>query len=113
MKKAYLAIPLSMSLLIPAGGTVFAHDGETHNHAPKVDTAAAELRTSLGHLLSEHAYLAVEAMRRGAEGSADFEAAAGALNANTEDLSAAITSVYGEEAGAQFNEIWTNHRIFR
>ncbi|WP_409252971.1 copper amine oxidase [Bacillus sp. SCS-153A] len=109
MKKAYLAIPLSMSLLIPAGGTVFAHDGENHNHTPKVDTAAAELRTSLGHLLSEHAYLAVEAMRRGAEGSADFEAAAGALNANTEDLSAAITSVYGEEAGAQFKEIWTNH----
>ncbi|OAT85040.1 copper amine oxidase [Bacillus sp. MKU004] len=106
-KKSYLAVPLSMSLLIPAAGTVSAHNGE--DHSPMAVTPASDLRTTLQHYLSEHAYLAVEAMRRGAEGSEDFDAAANALNANTEDLTAAITSVYGEEAGNQFNEMWSNH----
>ncbi len=106
-RKSFLAIPLSMTLLIPTTGIVSAHNGEVHE--PSVETPAAELRTTLGHLLSEHAYLAVEAMRKGAEGADDFDAAAGALNANTEDLTAAIASVYGEEAGQQFNEMWTNH----
>ncbi len=107
MKKAYLAVPLSMSLLIPTAGAVSAHNGEVH--APSVTTPGVELRTNLEHLLTEHAYLAVEAMRRGAEGAKDFDAAAGALNANAADLKEAITSVYGEEAGNQFNTIWTNH----
>ncbi|MEL3973566.1 copper amine oxidase [Rossellomorea oryzaecorticis] len=106
-KKSYLAIPLSMTLMIPAAGTAFANDGE--NHSPTAVTPASDLRTTLQHYLSEHAYLAVEAMRRGADGAEDFDAAANALNANTEDLTAAITSVYGEEAGNQFNEMWTNH----
>jgi uncharacterized protein CbrC (UPF0167 family) len=106
-KKSYLAIPLSMSMMIPAAGTAFAQNGE--NQSPMAVTPASDLRTTLQHYLSEHAYLAVEAMRRGAEGSEDFDAAANALNANTEDLTAAITSVYGEEAGNQFNEMWTNH----
>jgi hypothetical protein len=106
-KKSYLAIPLSMTLMIPAAGTAFAQNGE--NQSPMAVTPASDLRTTLQHYLSEHAYLAVEAMRRGAEGSEDFDAAANALNANTEDLTAAITSVYGEEAGNQFKEMWTNH----
>jgi hypothetical protein len=106
-KKSYLAIPLSMSLMIPAAGTAFAHNGE--DHSPTAVTPASDLRTTLQHYLSEHAYLAVEAMRRGAEGSEDFDAAAVALSANTEDLTAAITSVYGEEAGNQFNGMWSEH----
>ncbi|MEG9298347.1 copper amine oxidase [Mangrovibacillus sp. Mu-81] len=106
-KKSYLAIPLSMSLMIPAAGTAFAHKGE--DHSPTAVTPASDLRTTLQHYLSEHAYLAVEAMRRGAEGSEDFDAAAVALSANTEDLTAAITSVYGEEAGNQFNGMWSEH----
>ncbi|NMH70813.1 copper amine oxidase [Bacillus sp. RO3] len=109
MKKSYLAIPLSMALLVPPVGTVSAHNGEDHTHEAKVDTPAGELRTTLDHLLTEHAYLAVEAMRRGAEGAEDFDAAAGALNDNAADLKGAIASVYGEEAGNQFNTIWTNH----
>ncbi|WP_175986898.1 copper amine oxidase [Bacillus sp. Marseille-Q1617] len=106
-KKSYLAIPLSMTLMIPAAGTALAHDGE--DHSPTAVTPASDLRTTLQHYLSEHAYLAVESMRRGADGTEDFDAAANALNANTEDLTGAITSVYGEEAGNQFNEMWSNH----
>ncbi|MEK3855966.1 copper amine oxidase [Cytobacillus sp. FSL H8-0458] len=106
-RKSYLAIPLSLTLLASAGGAVSAHNLEPSN--PSVETPSSDLRSSLGHLLSEHAYLAAEAMRKGAEGAKDFDAAANALNDNTTDLTAAIESVYGTDAGQQFNEMWTNH----
>ncbi|MCA0985890.1 copper amine oxidase [Guptibacillus algicola] len=106
-KKGLLIVPLSFSLLMPTGA--FADDHGNHEDKPTVETPAADLRATLGHLLSEHAYLAVETMRKGAEGAEDFEASAGALSENTEALTGAISSVYGEEAGAQFNQIWSDH----
>ncbi|RLQ93111.1 copper amine oxidase [Falsibacillus albus] len=103
-RKSLVAIPLSMSLILPATTTVsFAAE------KPSVMTPAVELRTTLDHLLTEHAYLAVEAMRKGAEGAKDFDASAQALNANADDLAKAISSVYGDEAGKQFDTIWKNH----
>ncbi|WP_433747197.1 copper amine oxidase [Falsibacillus pallidus] len=105
IRKSILAIPLSMSLVLPVTATSFAAE----QAKPSVTTPAAELRTSLDQLLTEHAYLAVEAMRKGAEGAKDFEASANALNANADDLAKAITSVYGAEAGKQFDTIWKNH----
>ncbi|MEH7441191.1 copper amine oxidase [Bacillus sp. JJ1122] len=109
-KKSVLAIPLSFSLLIPTVATVSAHEGENHaqNH-PTVTSPASDLRATLDALLSEHAYLAVITMQKGIDGAEDFEAAAGALNQNTEDLSNAVASVYGEEGGKQFKEIWSSH----
>ncbi|TLS35962.1 copper amine oxidase [Pseudalkalibacillus caeni] len=107
-KKGIVALPLSVSLLLPTAGIVSAQNGETHS-APTVETPAADLRATLGHLLSEHAYFAIETMRKGAEGAADFEESAGALSDNTEDLAKAISSVYGEEAGKQFHDMWSNH----
>ncbi len=106
-KKGLLIVPLSFSLLMPTGA--FADDHGSHSDKPSVETPAADLRATLGHLLSEHAYLAVETMRKGAQGAKDFEASAGALSENTEALTGAISSVYGEEAGAQFNQIWSDH----
>lgn len=106
-KKTILAVSLSVPLLVPtAAGVVSA---ETGDQAPTVKTEAVDLRSNLSHLLSEHAFLAIEAMRNGADGTADFEASVSALNANTEDLSGAIGSVYGEEAGQAFNEMWSDH----
>nr|WP_242057555.1 copper amine oxidase [Halobacillus yeomjeoni] len=106
MKNAFLAVPLSVSLLIPTGLNVVSAE----DHAkPSVTTEAVELRSTLDNLLSEHAYLAVETMRKGAEGAPDFNEAAGALSANTEDLAGAISSVYGEEAGEKFSKMWTSH----
>ncbi|MCA0970803.1 copper amine oxidase [Halobacillus litoralis] len=105
VRNAFLAVPLSVSLLIPTTLSVSAED----HMKPTVETEAVELRSTLDNLLSEHAYLAVETMRKGAEGAADFEASAGALSANTEDLSAAIASVYGDEAGEQFKKMWSDH----
>ncbi|WP_332309470.1 hypothetical protein [Planococcus lenghuensis] len=95
-KKGMVAIPLSFSLVVPMASGVAASGGEENMHGqgqPTVETATVELRSTLGHLLSEHGFLAVETMRNGAAGSADFEASAMALSANTEDLTAAITSV--------------------
>lgn len=105
IKKSLLAIPLSVSLLVPSGLT-FAED---HKEMPTVETAAVELRADLDQLFSEHVYLAMTAMRKGANGDQDFNQTVEALNGNTEDLTAAVSSVYGEEAGDQFNEFWSNH----
>lgn len=74
-----------------------------------VDTPAAELRANLNHLFSEHAALAILAMQKGIDGDKDFDAAAAAINENTDDLSAAIASVYGKEGGEAFKKIWSSH----
>ena len=56
-------------------------------------TPAAELRTGLNALLSEHVILAAAATGAAmGERSAEFEAAAGALDANSVDLAKAIGS---------------------
>ncbi|QOR68032.1 hypothetical protein IM538_07835 [Cytobacillus suaedae] len=113
IKKSLIVIPLSLSLVLPSASFVSAHGqgGGTHHsmEVPSISTPASDLRAALDALLSEHAYLAVVAMQKGIDGSEDFEAVAGALNENTEGLSAAVASVYGEAGGAQFKEIWSSH----
>ncbi|AIQ55405.1 copper amine oxidase N-terminal domain-containing protein [Paenibacillus sp. FSL R7-0331] len=103
MKKLHskLAIlMLCLSLFIPALAN--AHEVDTNGAAP-------ELQTALGELLGEHALLAVIAMQKGYDGAADFNDAAAALGKNTDDLSAAIASVYGSAAGEAFKPIWSSH----
>ncbi|WP_245237686.1 copper amine oxidase N-terminal domain-containing protein [Paenibacillus ihuae] len=77
--------------------------------AESVASPGIDLRAGLGQLLGEHATLAALAMQKGINGAPDFTAAAGVLNSNTEDLSAAIASVYGTAAGDAFKTIWTSH----
>lgn len=76
---------------------------------PTTATKAADLRVALNNLESEHVDLAAAATRAGFDGDKSFEAAAGSLGKNTDNLSAAIASVYGEEAGTKFKEIWASH----
>ncbi|MYL54482.1 copper amine oxidase [Pontibacillus yanchengensis] len=107
VKKAFVAIPMSVALLVPStAGIVSADD---HMMKPKVDTPAVELRANLDQLFSEHVYLAMTAMRKGAAQEPDFNQAVVALKANTDDLTAAIESVYGEKAGDQFHKFWSDH----
>ncbi|MCA1030811.1 copper amine oxidase [Bacillus timonensis] len=108
-KKSLVIVPLSLSLLLPTTGMVGAAQNHKQHQTASVETPASELRSTLTHLLTEHAYLAIETMRKGAEGAKDFEASAGALGNNTEDLTKAIASVYGEEAGKAFNKLWSDH----
>ncbi|HLG27744.1 MAG TPA: copper amine oxidase, partial [Paenisporosarcina sp.] len=110
-KRTLLAVPLSMSLLIPTAAFANGHEGKAAetNTDTSVSTPASELRSALGHLFTEHAFLAVETLKKGADGTEDFDALAGALGQNTDDLTAAVASVYGEEAGVAFKEIWSSH----
>ncbi|WNS80651.1 copper amine oxidase [Domibacillus sp. DTU_2020_1001157_1_SI_ALB_TIR_016] len=117
MNKKFLIAPLAFSLVVPTAA--FADSGEQHhemNHQNKAAAAsqstatpAAELRITLDTALTEHAFLAVEAMRKGADGAKDFDQTAAALMANSDDIAAAVSSVYGDEAGKQFLDIWNSH----
>lgn len=76
---------------------------------PDTMTKSAGLRVLLNNLEAEHVDLASAATRAGFDGDASFTASAEALGKNTDNLSAAIASVYGEEAGVKFKEIWASH----
>lgn len=107
--KKLAVVPMAALLVFSTAGNVQVQANEGEEHAPTVVTEAAELRSSLDHLLSEHAFLAVETMRKGADGAEDFEQSAAALEQNTMELSDTIASVYGEEAGAKFEKMWSEH----
>lgn len=75
---------------------------------------ASELRSGLTFLLQEHVYLAGLAINQAVADGGDLEApatanAVGALDENSVALSEAVASVYGDDAGAQFLELWRNH----
>ncbi len=76
---------------------------------PMTDTKAADLRVLLNGLQQEHVSLASAATRAGFDGSANFKPAAMSLDNNSKDLQAAVASVYGEEAGQTFYDIWNSH----
>ena len=74
---------------------------------------AADTRQVLTRLLGEHALLASVATTKGLTGSADFEAAAGALDKNSVELADVIGSVYGDAARSEFLKQWRDHiRMF-
>jgi hypothetical protein len=71
------------------------------------------LRVSLNQLLQEHLYLATAATGAALGGRNDeFQAAGKALNDNGSDLGQAIGSLYGADAQAKFNQIWSAHNGF-
>lgn len=113
---ASAAIITAVVALVIGVGTGFAlgnKSGDSQNNATSnvasTDTKAADLRALLNNLEAEHVDLAAAATRAGFDGDPSFQAAAGALGKNTDELSAAVASVYGEEAGAKFKEIWASH----
>ncbi|GEK58233.1 copper amine oxidase [Marinococcus halophilus] len=75
------------------------------------DTAADDLRSNLNMLAGEHFSLAVLEMQKGVNQQDDYDFVTWAEDGNTEDFRAAITSIYGEEAGVQFMDIWQGEHI--
>jgi hypothetical protein len=74
------------------------------------DSDAANLRATLNRNLQEHVYLAGAATGEALAGNTKgFEAAAAALDTSSNDLIAAVTSVYGAEAGQAFDPLWKKH----
>ncbi|MFV2093076.1 MAG: hypothetical protein ACC634_08325, partial [Hyphomicrobiales bacterium] len=78
--------------------------------APTSMSAASDLRLVLNRLLAEHVVLATSATNAAIGGrDGEFKAAAGALDANSVELSKAIASVYGKPAGDAFLPLWRKH----
>ena len=78
--------------------------------ASQVVMSASQLRVTLDQMLGEHVLLAASATNAALHGrTADFEAAAGALDNNSQDLAATIGSVYGQPAGDAFLALWRTH----
>lgn len=69
------------------------------------NSGAVELRSALQQLLGEHSLLAAGVTRRALRGTRDFEAAAAALNGNTEDLTGALDSIYSG-SDSEFDVQW-------
>jgi hypothetical protein len=98
-----------------ADTTPEATEAETEAQAaPALDTPAALLTRDLTYLLDEHEYLAGAAVLTAVQAGGDledptFQAAAGALDANSVALSEAVASVYGEAGGEQFLDLWRAH----
>ncbi|MDN7245258.1 copper amine oxidase [Planococcus shenhongbingii] len=112
INKLLVALPLTLSLLVPTAALADSHGAHSSNEASvksSTATPAAELRIALDTVLTEHAFLAVEAMRKGVDGAEGFDQASGALLANADDLKAAVASVLCEEGAAQIDEIWKSH----
>lgn len=117
--KTPVVIALVVAGLIAGGGVGYLAGNSMDNEstqsssvAPATDTKAADLRVLLNNQEAQHVDLAAAATRAGFDGDASFEAAAAALDANSVALSESIGSVYGDEAKAQFLEIWRSHITF-
>ena len=85
---------------------------EVADEAPAVETQAATLTRDLTALLADHEYLAGLAVVQGVTAgpdSAEFKAAAGALDTNSVQLSEAIGSVYGDAGADKFLSLWRAH----
>ncbi|WP_147804746.1 copper amine oxidase [Alkalicoccus halolimnae] len=96
---------------VTLGGAIVEQMPEEFDNT-EVSTPAADLRSDLNHLLSEHFFLAVFGMQKGFDGADDFDEAQWALDENTADLTAAIDSLYGEEGAEAFEPIWQSHINF-
>ncbi|MBW3538139.1 hypothetical protein KY386_01440 [Candidatus Parcubacteria bacterium] len=109
-----------VGLLVGFGGAKVLDQGKSAEEkttpatsaAPAVDTKAADLRTLLNNLESEHVQLAVQATKAGYDGQKNFDAAGKALFANGDNISAAVGNVYGDEAAKKFDQIWDSHLTF-
>lgn len=101
-----LAPVLGAALLVPGMGTAAFAD-----ELPPTETTGVELRATLDSLLSEHYALAVDSMMKIYDGDEAADASMAALEANAADMEPVIASVYGEEGGAAFVEIFDKHNM--
>ena len=112
----FLAVLFTLSLSAPG----FSQNGDVKDKmmqakemmgvAPTSDTGACSLRKTLNLLLAEHVYLGAAATNAALNGNQkEFEAAAAALDANSQALAAANGSVYGQAAADAFLPLWRKH----
>jgi hypothetical protein len=93
-----------------SGGSGAMHGSMHNSMADTSATKAADLRTGLNALLSEHVLLAAVATSHAlGRREVPFKAAAGGLDANSVDIAKAIGSVYGADAEKAFLPLWRKH----
>lgn len=74
------------------------------------ETTAAQLRGRLAGVLGEHVYLTAAATGAARSGREDeFTAAASAVGANSDALTANMAAVFGSDAGETFGPLWKRH----
>lgn len=78
----------------------------------RVVLTAAQLRTALDSLFSNHVKLIAALMHEVGAGSSDTGAAVHALAANTQSLTDAIAVIYGIPAARAFAQLWEQHTQF-
>ena len=104
---AVSASVLAASVLVAAAPTLSTLAPTAH---AQTDTPAANLRVTLNQLGSEHVYLAGYAFAAALGGRSDeFKVAADTTDKNTQELGAAIGSVYGPDAQTKFLALWRAH----
>ncbi len=108
-RKSFLTLflMLALALSLSIGSESFAGgDHMTDGSFSK----ASDLRLALNSLLREHVFLAAAATDAALGGrNAEFQAAAGSLDANSVDLSKTVGSVYGLDAEKAFLPLWRKH----
>ncbi|HSK98290.1 MAG TPA: hypothetical protein VK891_16805, partial [Euzebyales bacterium] len=103
--RAYELQRSAYALMFPIGTAL----ADATQEMPAAHTPTDQLSSALAQLLGEHVEIAIDAMRAGVEGAPEFPAAAGALNANTEDVAAAMDSLFGADRAEAFNRLWADH----
>ncbi|MCD5324508.1 MULTISPECIES: copper amine oxidase [Pontibacillus] len=91
-------------------GAIVNQKPDQFNHT-KVDTKAADLRSTLNSLASEHFALATLEMQKGFDQAKDYDFVTWAEDQQTADFKGAIASIYGQEAADQFEKIWQKDHI--
>jgi len=105
-----LAVALAVAAASPLAASPPPRAHVAATAAITARTTGAELKAMLNTLLQEHVYLASAATGAALGGrTAEFQAAAGALDGNSQDLARAIGSVYGDGAGQAFLALWRRH----
>ena len=104
------AVALGMLLTTACAPMASKAGAESGHMMMQGNGKAAELRSGLNTLFSEHVSLAASATGAALGGrDAEFKAAAAALDANSIAISKAIGSVYGADAEAAFLPLWRKH----
>jgi len=124
MKRSFLFLLVLAAIVATSIGVISATAGTSSKTAEAAPPAApqatngspsADLRVTLDRLLGEHAVLAQNATNSGVTGSKSFPATAKSLDRNSVELSKAIASLYGKNAGDVFLNgkfQWRDHTQF-
>ncbi|HEX6049590.1 MAG TPA: hypothetical protein VFZ21_09980 [Gemmatimonadaceae bacterium] len=106
----FTAMAAAALFAAPRVATAQYESARSPNAGHEAHAASTSLRTTLNTLLQEHVYLASAATGAAlGKRPAEFKAAADALDQNSQQLSAAVGSVYGTDAGKSFLALWRKH----